>query len=129
MAAGGGAPADATPNAGRLAVAGRRFATGLGVLANSRLKVRNEGFARFSAEIGVDDSARDRSQPVTFAVYGDGQLLARSVPMRFGEQPARLEADVAGVALVELVAGTPEPMRSPDPVVWGEAAFTRPAPR
>jgi len=121
----GGAQADMTPYGDQLAVAGHRFFSGIGVLANSRLEVRNNGFKRFSATVGVDDTARDRSQPVTFFVYGDGRLLAESGPKRFGEAPSPIEADVSGVKLVELVARTAEPMRFPDPVTWGEAALTR----
>ena len=121
----GGAQADATPYGEELAVSGRRFASGIGVLANSRLEIRNAGYRHFSAEVGVDDSARDRSEPVTFSVYGDGKLLARSDPMRFGEAPAKIEADVAGVKLVEIVARSATPMRFPDPVTWGNAALTR----
>jgi hypothetical protein len=120
----GGAQADSTPYGLEMAIGGRRFDTGIGVLANSRLEVRNPGRARFSALVGVDDSARDRSQPVTFAVYGDGRLLARSRPLRFGEPPVPLTADVRGVKLVELVARTAEPTRFPDPVAWGDAALT-----
>ncbi len=40
----GGAQADRTPYDQELALAGQRFDTGLGVLANSRLEVRNDGF-------------------------------------------------------------------------------------
>jgi hypothetical protein len=121
----GGAQADQTPYGEAISVGGRRFDAGIGVLENSRLEVRNGDYARFSAFVGVDDSARDRSQPVTFAVYGDGKLLARSEPMRFGQAPAELTADVRGVKIVELVARTPTPNRFPDPVAWGEAALTR----
>ncbi len=121
----GGAQADSTPYRLELAVGGKRFDTGIGVLANSRLEVRNARHGRFSATVGVDDSARDRSQPVTFLVYGDGKLLARSRPMRFGEAPVPIAADVRGIALIELVARTPARVRFPDPVTWGEAALTR----
>ena len=121
----GGAQADATPWSLQLAIAGRRFDTGIGVLANSRIEVRNAGYRRFSAHVGVDDSARDRSQPVTFELYGDGKLLARSQPMRFGEAPASIDVDVGGAKLLELVARTPAATRFPDPVTWGEAALRR----
>lgn len=121
----GGAQADQTPYGLGIAIGGHRFDTGIGVLANSRLEVRNAGYKAFSAMVGVDDSARDKSQPVTFLVYGDGKPLAQSPPMRFGEAPARLEADVRGAKLIELVARTPEPLRFPDPVAWGDAALTR----
>lgn len=121
----GGAQADMTPYGAQLAVAGHRFSSGIGVLANSRLEVRNHGFTHFSAMVGVDDTARDRSQPVTFLVYGDGKLLAKSEPKRFGEAPSMIEADVGGVKLVEMVARTARPTRFPDPVTWGNAALTR----
>jgi len=121
----GGAQADATPYGEELAIAGHRFTSGIGVLANSRLEVRNDGFTRFSAMVGVDDSARDRSEPVTFAIYGDGRLLARSAPKYFGESPSPIEANVAGVKLLEIVARSAHPMRFPDPVTWGDAALTR----
>lgn len=119
----GGAQADSTPYSEQLAIAGRSFDTGIGVLANSRLEVRNAGYRRFNALVGVDNSARDRSQAVTFEVYADGRLVARSRPMRFGETPHELEADISGAKLVELVARTPSPSRFPDPVTWAEAAL------
>jgi alpha-galactosidase len=119
----GGAQADSTPYGLQLAIAGRRFDTGIGVLANSRLEVRNEGHARFNARVGVDDSARAASQPVTFYVYGDGKLLARSPAMRFAQAPATLSADIRGFKIVELVARTPAPTRHAEPVTWGEAAL------
>jgi hypothetical protein len=121
----GGAQADQTPFGERIAVGGLRFDTGIGILANSRLEVRNAGFARFRAMVGVDDSARDRGQPVTFLVYGDGRLLAQSKPMRFGEAPAELTADVRGAMLIELVARTPAPVAFGASVAWGDAALTR----
>ena len=121
----GGAQPDGTPYGQSLSIGGRRFANGLGVLANSRLEVRNTGFARFSAVVGIDDSARDRSEPVTFAIYGDGKLLRKTAPMPFGTQPMELSVDVRGVKLIELVARTAKPMRFPDPVAWGDAALLR----
>ena len=121
----GGAQADQTPYGKVITIGGRTFDAGIGILANSRLEVRNAGYARFSAQVGIDDSARDRGQPVTFLVYGDGKLLAKSRPVRFGEAPVSLATDVRGVKLIELVARTPQPRRFPDPVAWGEAALTR----
>lgn len=121
----GGAQADSTPYGETLQVAGRRFTTGIGVLANSRIEVRNHGFAKFTALVGVDDSARDRSQPVRFAVYGDGKLLGQSAPMRFGDAVVPLSVDVTGARIIELVARTPKPMRFSDPVSWSEAALMR----
>lgn len=121
----GGAQADSTPYGEALQVAGRRFTTGIGVLANSRIEVRNHGYATFSALVGVDDSARDRSQAVRFDVYADGKLRGRSAAMRFGDPVVPLRVDVRGAKIIELVARTPAGMRFPDPVSWSEAALLR----
>ncbi|PZQ36941.1 MAG: alpha-galactosidase, partial [Phenylobacterium zucineum] len=80
----GGARADSAPYGQVLHVAGKPFAAGIGILANSRLEVRNAGAKRFTAMVGVDDSASDKAGAVTFAVYGDGKLLATSKPVKWG---------------------------------------------
>jgi alpha-galactosidase len=90
-----------------LQVAGKRFSAGLGILANSRLEVRNSGARRFSTLVGVDDSASDKSSDVTFAVYGDGKLLATSKPVKWGMAAQSISVPVAGVKLIELVARSP----------------------
>lgn len=121
----GGAQADLTPYGAQLAIGGRRFESGIGVLSGSRLEVRNKGFSRFRAQVGVDDSARDRRHATTFLVYGDGKLIARSRPLRFGQAPQVLSASVAGVKVIELVARGDAATRFPDPVTWGDAALLR----
>lgn len=121
----GGAQPDRAVYGETLAAGGRSFDSGIGALANSRIEVRSDGFARFTALVGVDDSARDRRQPVTFSVYVDGKLRARSRPRRFGEAPEAISADVRGAKLIELVARTPGQPRLADPVAWGNAALHR----
>ncbi|NJC34127.1 hypothetical protein GGR88_001601 [Sphingomonas jejuensis] len=122
----GGADADRAPYRKLLRIAGRAFDTGIGILANSRLEVRNSGFRAFEADVGVNDSGRQGSSPVTFEVWGDGVLLARSEPMGFGDPAARLAADVAGRRIVELVARSADGATlAPSPVTWGNAALLR----
>lgn len=121
----GGASADAGPYGQQLQVAHAKLDTGIGVLAGSRLEVRNAGFARFTAQVGVDDAGAGQSGAVTFMVYGDGRLLAHSAPMRGGDAMRPISADVAGVKIVELVARAERQSVAPDPVVWGEAALLR----
>jgi hypothetical protein len=121
----GGAQADRSPFGEPLRIAGVRFDTGIGVLANSRLEVRNRGFARFSARVGIDDSAGTRDRPVTFFLYGDGRLLARSQPQRFGAAPQAMTADITGVSMVEMVVRADGEPGGPLPVVWGDAALVR----
>ncbi len=123
----GGAEADRAPYGKLLRVAGTDFDTGIGVLANSRLEVRNQGYARFTAKVGINDSGQPRSGTTVFEVWGDGRLLAKSRPMGFGETAVPLEAKVAGVRIVELVArgsgaanaGTPQP------AIWADAALLK----
>ena len=120
---GWGAPrADTTPFAETLTIAGERFRSGLGVIANSRLQWRADGeFGHLHARVGVDDSTRGRSSAVRFEIWGDGRLLARTGDMRFGMPPAALDPDIAGVRVIELVVRA-----DPDPAgavlaTWGDA--------
>jgi alpha-galactosidase len=121
----GGARADSTPYGQTLQVSRKAFRSGIGILANSRLEVRNPGFRHFSAKVGVDDSATDKSNGVVFAVHGDGRLLAKTRPLRWGQEPESLEIDVVGVKLIELVATSKAASNESLPVAWGEAALTQ----
>lgn len=121
----GGARADRAPWGQGLSVAGRKFAIGIGVLANSRLEVRNQGSTRFAAQVGIDDSGAAGKRRVQFAVYGDGRLLARSGWLKAGDAPQPLSASIAGVKIVELVARADRAGGTDFPVTWGQAALLR----
>jgi hypothetical protein len=120
----GGARADSTPYGQTLQVAGTRYDAGIGILANSRLEVRNRDYRRIETKVGVDDSARDRKHGVTFLIYGDGKLLAKSKALRWGQPAQELKADVAGVKVIELVAQSAGADNELLPVTWGDAALT-----
>jgi len=123
----GGARADRAVYGQVLRVAGKDYDTGLGVLAGSRLEVRNAGFRRFAAEVGIDDAGLAAGGPMRFAVYGDGKLLATSPPIDFGDPATVLEADVSGVKIVELVTRSSGPGDAlpPRPAVWANARLLR----
>ncbi|WP_313540102.1 NPCBM/NEW2 domain-containing protein [Sphingomonas sp.] len=121
----GGAQADATPYGRELAVTGKHFAAGLGVLANSRLEVHNPGYRQLTVSVGVDDSATDLAHAVTFQIYGDRRLLATSAPMRRGTGAKLLAVDIAGAKLIELVARSANTVNERLPITWGDAAFHR----
>lgn len=121
----GGAMADFTPYNQPLVIAGKTFTSGVGVLANSRLQVRNNGFARFSTQVGVDDSALDGDQAVRFTLYGDGKPLASTPALRRGQPAQPLAADVKSVKLLELVARAEGVKGNAVPVSWGDAALLR----
>uniref|UniRef100_UPI003B3A3B95 NPCBM/NEW2 domain-containing protein n=1 Tax=Sphingomonas sp. TaxID=28214 RepID=UPI003B3A3B95 len=67
----GGARADSAPYGQVLHIADTPYAAGIGILANSRLEVRNASARRFTTMVGVDDNATDKTHAVTFAIYGD----------------------------------------------------------
>ncbi|MGB9991586.1 NPCBM/NEW2 domain-containing protein [Massilia sp. SM-13] len=123
----GGAQADTTPYGQTLQVAGQSFDSGIGVLSNSRLQVRNDaGYAQFTASVGVDDSTENTGQPLRFYVYGDGKLLAESPELAFGSKAHRLKADIRGRKVIELVVRDAKSGKA-QPVVasWGDAQLTR----
>ena len=121
----GGAGVDRTPYDQPLRVAGQSLPHGLGVLANSRLEIRNAGFRAFRARVGVDDSTSVANRTVRFLVYGDGRLLTQSGAMRVGDGPQDMTADVKGVRIVELVAVSPGAGGASLSVDWGAAALMR----
>ncbi len=122
----GGAQADSTPYGQALEISGKVFDSGLSVLANSRFEVRNAGYSRFTAKVGVDDSTIDAASSVTFSIYGDGKLLATSKPVRFGQTALDVSANVAGVKIIELVARSSAPAKAmPTVVTWGDAALLK----
>jgi len=119
----GGARADSAPYGQTLQVARKTFQYGIGILVNSRLEVRNDGYRRFAASVGVDDSATDKSSEVIFTVYGDGKRLAESRPMKWGMAAEPIEADVSGVKVIELVARSAAAENEALSATWGGAAL------
>jgi alpha-galactosidase len=119
----GGARADATPYDQALTVDGKVFASGIGILANSRMEVKAAGFRHFEAKVGVDDSTRNLKDKVVFQVFGDGHLLAQTTAA-FGQPAQTLAADLANVKIVELVARNDASTSDlPLVVTWGDAAL------
>jgi alpha-galactosidase len=121
----GGAQPDATPYDQALQIGGRRFDTGIGILAGSRLEVRNAGgYKKFAALVGVDDSTRNAADKVEFLVYGDGKLLARSGELKFGDAAKPLEANIEAAKVVELVVRQSTRAGGlPVVVTWADAAL------
>jgi hypothetical protein len=121
----GGARADSAPYGQLLQIAGWQPESGIGILANSRLEVRNQGYRRFTAAVGVDDSAGDKDRAVTFQVFADGKLVSSSPALRYGEPAYAIDVNVAGARIVELVARTDPGDTAALPVTWGDAALRR----
>lgn len=125
--AGWGAPrADSTPYGQWIGIGRTRYSIGIGALANSRLEVKADGaFRTFSADVGIDDSSAGRQAKVSFEVYGDGRLLARTRPLAAGAAATHLSAPVDGVKIIELVARQLGTDAAPVIVGWGNAALNR----
>jgi hypothetical protein len=124
LAGWGGPRADSTPYNSELRIRGTAYSSGIGALADSRLQVKaNAEFKRFSAQVGFDDSTRERATKVRFEVYGDGRLLAQSPELGFADTAFAVGADVSGVKTIELVAREIGVGRAPSVVTWGAAAL------
>ncbi len=122
----GGAQADQAPYGETIRLAGIEHRTGIGVLANSRLEVRNDReYRRFSARVGVDDNTTNPAAEVEFLVYADRRLVARSPRMRFGQTPATLTADIGSARIVELVVRQRNDPGRPTTTAWADAALLR----
>lgn len=120
----GGAQADFTPYGETIAIGGKPYDSGIGILANSRLEVKNTSAKTFTAEVGVDDSTLDKDTPVTFAVYGDGKLLFKTAPKAYRDKAESISVPVKGVKIIELVAtNAAAPKALPTVVAWGNAAL------
>lgn len=121
----GGAQADRSPFNEPLRVGGQILQNGIGILANSRLEVRNTGFKSFLAQVGIDDTAALQDQKVAFAVYGDGKLLAETGYFSATSGSVDIEADIQDIKIVELVVRADGQPGFGLPVVWGNARMIR----
>lgn len=121
----GGARADATPFAQTPKMAGKVYHSAIGTLANSRIEVRNTGFATFSALAGIDDSVADPAMRVRFSVHADGRRLMRTGWMKRGDAPASVTVPVSGAKIIELVAEGNRPVMQTVAVNWAMAALDR----
>lgn len=122
----GGAQADTTPYGETLQVDGHAFDSGIGVLGNSLLQVRNDGYATFRATVGVDDSTGNRVHAVRFTVYADGKAVAATPELKFGDKPLDITADIAGHHIIELVVATDTGTNeTPVVVTWGQARLVK----
>ena len=80
----------------------------------------------FRAAVSVDDSSSNVARSVIFYVYGDGTLLFKTPPMRYGDQHRDIVADVTGRKVIELVSGAEiDATGQPIVVTWGDARLEK----
>ncbi|WP_415813090.1 NPCBM/NEW2 domain-containing protein, partial [Deinococcus marmoris] len=89
---------------GTLTIAGRTFDRGMGVHAPSALEYDlGRTCTAFSAQLGLDGAVGGRGS-VVFQVYGDGQKLYDSGPVRGGDPARQAVVDLRGVQTLRLSA-------------------------
>jgi hypothetical protein len=131
---------DASNQNNPLTLNGTVYEKGLGVHAPSELVYsldagfRGETFARFRADVGVDDEVDDKQSAdgfpvedapdegtVAFAVYGDGDRLWASGPMDSTSATQSVDVDVSDVDRLRLVVEDAGDGRTNDHADWAAA--------
>jgi alpha-galactosidase len=120
----------ATCMGGRMTIGSRQYKHGLGTHANSRIRVFSpEPIGKFTALAGVDNNSvtNPGGQPigsVVFAVMAGNRELYRSKLMLAGKDAEKVEIDVGGAKVIDLVVtdgGNGSPCDWAD---WADAAIT-----
>lgn len=115
---------------GRMTVGSREFHRGLGTHANSRIRVFSpEPIARFTALAGVENNpiTNPGGQPVgsvVFVVVAGNREVYRSKVMLAGNEAEKIELDVGGAAVLDLVVTDGGNGTACDWAAWAHAAIT-----
>ncbi len=104
-----------------LTIAGRKFDTGVGTHAASRLMVELDGKAEmFQAWVGLDSGARETGS-VEFEVYTDGNRIFESGVMRKDTPAKQVNVALSGVKELILKVSDGGDGRNYDHADWAEA--------
>jgi alpha-galactosidase len=104
-----------------LGIHGEKFAHGVGTHATSKFRVKLDGNTnRFTAQVGVDDSAGDQGS-VEFIVIGDRKVLWRSGVLKGGEAAKPVDVNLAGVQTLVLRVTDGGDGESNDHADWANA--------
>ena len=106
-----------------LAIAGEKFARGVGTHANSTYRLLlNRGTARFTAKVGVDDAA-SAAGTVAFQVVADGKRVFSSGTMKRGQAAKAVSVDLQGVRTLQLLVTDAGDGTNNDHANWAGAQF------
>jgi len=106
-----------------LAIAGEQFEKGVGSHADSILHIHlNGGTSRFTAQVGVDDSAQNKGS-VCFRIYGDDKLLFNSGTMKGGQKAKSVKLKTTGIQTLILVVTSAGNGIDYDHADWANAKF------
>ena len=108
-----------------LAIAGQKFARGVGTHAESVLYIQLDGAAvEFTAQVGVDDRAGQGKGSVDFLLLGDSRELWQSWRMKCGDAAKQVRVPLAGVKSLILVVEDGGDGHNNDHADWAEAKIT-----
>jgi hypothetical protein len=106
-----------------LSIGGTAYAKGLGVHANSQIRVYlGGGCTRFTATAGVDDEVGDNGS-VSFEVIADGRSLFDSPVLYGSDGGAAVDVDVTGARWLDLLVDGDGDV-STDHADWADAKLT-----
>jgi hypothetical protein len=121
-----GVHADSTPQGTAITIGTKRYSHGIGMMADTRVEVLvNREFDTLRTMVGVDQVSAGSAAEVQFSIYGDGRLLKQSAMLRAGDEPFALDADIADVKVVELIAVSRDGKLPAATVSWGDARLIR----
>ncbi|MDB6018972.1 MAG: glycoside hydrolase clan [Pedosphaera sp.] len=104
-----------------ISIGGKQFAHGVGTHAASNFRVKLDGRAtRFTAEVGVDDSAGAQGS-VEFVVSGNGKVLWKSGALTGGQAAVPVDVNLAGVTVLGLRVTDGGDGASSDHADWADA--------
>jgi alpha-galactosidase len=106
-----------------LAIAGEKFAHGVGTHATSVLWIRLDGQAdRFQASVGVDDAASGPAT-VVFRIVADGKQLWTSGVMKPNDKAKEIDLNLGGVKQLVLLVDDAGDGIAYDHADWANARF------
>ena len=106
-----------------MTIAGRRFRRGVGTHADSRIVYNTGGrYRRFQSWVGADGAS---NATITFEVWADGQKRWASGLMNRQSPARRVDMEITGAKIIELVVGHGEDNITSDHANWADAKLLR----
>jgi alpha-galactosidase len=115
---------------GPMTIGSRRYQHGLGSHANSRIRVFSpEPIGKFTASAGVENNSVTNPDgraigSVVFAVLAGNRELYRSKLMLAGKEAEKIDVDVGGARVIDLVVTDGDNGTACDWADWADAAIT-----
>jgi hypothetical protein len=112
-------------NTDLIAMKGKRFYKGLGVHANCELVYKlGEGYKRFIALAGIDDSAGPKAT-VQFVVYLDDKKVYESKVLKWGDNPVVVYVNIENGKELKLILNDGGDLHILDRAAWGDARLIK----